>query len=226
MLYSILLAAGLLLTIGVRAAPPLAPSSIPLPTPFASAKIFAKNFPSIGVRVGDSEDMIKVLLDTGSSQFWVNPAKNPRRSSTTHFSTRDFSLHYGSGSLAGHIISDDLHIGFANQLNVSNREFGLGDINMTEMTSKLGGIIGLSLYDPTQMQWPGGWDMLSPALTPRVFGLRMQQPLLHGRSDPEEEAGQIDWGASDPKYVQQGITYTQVVAGKEQSGWYINTQAT
>ncbi|KAL9056299.1 MAG: hypothetical protein Q9162_002990 [Coniocarpon cinnabarinum] len=205
---------------------PSTSSLAPGPKPFASAKIFAKNFPSIGIRIGNSPDPLYLLLDTGSADMWINPGKIKHPSTTSHKIPQQFSIFYGTGNVSGHIYDDELHVGLLNQLDLRPaRQVGIGDIHVSPELNDWGGIIGMSLYKPDQLTYPGGWEMLSPNLTPRVFGLRMQAPRTSSDSNAVEpaSAGQVDWGAPDPRYVRLGITYVNVPTDKLMSAWFINT---
>ena len=193
------------------------------PKPFHTAKIFVDPFPSIAVRIGNSNDTIKVEVDMGSSEFWINPAMLVHPSTTTQMSSQQFNNTYEIGFAAGHVAADEIHIGMLNQLDLTpNRRFGLADVQVSDDMAHQGGIIGFSRYDPTKLVYPGGWDMLAPALVPRVIGLRMQHPLPGTSVADADAVGQIDYGAPDPKYVAQGITYTSINESKTMDGWYIH----
>ena len=217
-MYTSLLAAFWLSAVCITAAP------APPPKPSKTAKIFAENFPSIAVRVGNSNDVFKVLLDTASQLFWINPGSLKHPSSTTHKSSGKFHIKYMLGSAAGSIRTDAIHIGELNQLDLEpSRQFGLANTELTEPMINEDGILGMSLFDPEMQPYAAGWDMLAPVLNPRVVGLRMQHPLPGVTVGSEDAVGQIDYGGVDPVYAKQGITYVPVVPEKIQAAWVINT---
>ncbi|KAL9057552.1 MAG: hypothetical protein Q9162_002285 [Coniocarpon cinnabarinum] len=196
----------------------------PIPTapPFATSNLYTENFPAMGVRIGDSPDLLYVEFDTGSNKFWVNPAVFTTNSSTVEVSDQTFDLHYVIGEASGHVATDSVHIGESTRLDLTpTRTFGWADTTVAP-SAGAGGLIGMSL-DTNANDFPPGWQMLQPNLQPAVVGVRMQHPVSSSVST-NEVCGQFDWGGPDPQYVQQGITYSSVVPDQVNSTWTINFQ--
>jgi hypothetical protein len=74
------------------------------------------------VYIGNSKQMFKVVVDTGSSDLWVPSVDctsmsckrhiryDPSLSSTASSTGREFSMKYGTGSVMGHVFNDQIGI--------------------------------------------------------------------------------------------------------------------
>ncbi|KAI1296951.1 aspartic peptidase domain-containing protein [Xylaria venustula] len=107
---------------------------------------------TIGTSKDGTNQVIDVLIDTGSFELWVNPvcsASNmpefcevfghydPARSSTSHKVNSQFQIKYGSGQVAGDYYKDDIYI---SGVKIDGQQFGVA--NSSELVWF--GILGLA----------------------------------------------------------------------------------
>ncbi|KAL9055791.1 MAG: hypothetical protein Q9162_003325 [Coniocarpon cinnabarinum] len=119
---------------------------------------------------------------------------------------------YAGGGAAGEDATDTIHF---DKLDLPDKTFRV----MNQVTGGIqiyGGIMGLG---PQGGDSPA-WKMLSPQVSPQVVGIRMQNPVWPSVSQDSTVVGQVDWGAPDDKYVQQGITYADNVG--TDGTWTVN----
>lgn len=79
----------------------------------------------VTVQIGTPAQTVKVFVDTGSYELWVNPTcskspnqtlcnsfgyYNPRTSSTVKNVNQDFQLYYGSGYAQGRYYTDQVYL--------------------------------------------------------------------------------------------------------------------
>jgi len=113
--------------------------------------------------VGNPPQKIRALFDTGSTNTWVLNKKTnigegkekqfsyDETASTSHKKT-DQKAHitFGSGSLAGHFVTDDMRVGSCDekssgQIHIKNQKFGNVEMQKTIFTgSNFEAIVGLA----------------------------------------------------------------------------------
>ncbi|KAL9057555.1 MAG: hypothetical protein Q9162_002288 [Coniocarpon cinnabarinum] len=192
----------------------------PTKKPFASSTLSddSHNFPGVKVKIGDSDDEVPAMLDSGSTAFWVKSSEFSSKPSSLDMKDNTFSLIYGGGwnKVSGNVASDKINLG--GDLDFDH-DFGWADsVSQDSMTGTLGFGLGTSDGD----SFSGGWKWLQDKLSPPVIGLRMQRKLgAAGGNDLVE--GQVDWGGPDPKYLDQGIDYEPVTtqSGGDYSFWNV-----
>lgn len=100
------------------------------------------------LEVGTPPQQYAVILDTGSSDLWLQSVDcapctgkkiDPSSSSSLHDSSTPFSITYGIGTVKGTLVNDVVSIGSA--FTVQNQVFGL--VNYTLGTPVPGDIVGL-----------------------------------------------------------------------------------
>ena len=110
---------------------------------------------AIEIGVGTPPQLLSVILDTGSSNIWVNDEScksescrmhrryNPAQSSTYHDIDASMSVKYGSGSLKGNLVRETVSIG---PVRVTGQTIGLIEVATGDswMSSSFDGILGLA----------------------------------------------------------------------------------
>ncbi|CAG8013230.1 unnamed protein product [Penicillium nalgiovense] len=104
------------------------------------------------LHIGQPPQKFKVILDTGSANLWV-PSSDCRTYSCRMHKTYDsslsstyrkngtsFEIHYGSGSMVGHVSQDSFAIG---DLNVQDQLFAEATVARGFTNTKFDGILGL-----------------------------------------------------------------------------------
>jgi len=173
------------------------------------------------IEVGSPGQKIRVIFDTGSSNLWVPSATMLRlegldithtgfkgyESQTFKLNGTDFNIMYGSGPVAGLLVSDVVTIGklvlhnftFAEVIQTS----GLGDLYRSSYSS-FDGILGLGFGAlsvdgvPTVMQALNA----SGQLKELVFG------FYHGT----DEEGQLVLGGVDPQHYIGNFSFVPVIS--------------
>ncbi|KAG2123281.1 Asp-domain-containing protein [Suillus clintonianus] len=169
----------------------------------------------VEIELGTPPQMFKVILDTGSSDFWVTSSKyesdsckppslihlkyNSSASSTYKANGARFSSGYETGSVKGIISQDDLRI---ENLAVSGQNFGEvtgGSRATIDTYTSFGGVLGLGYKTHSHKHVvPPFYNMVDGGLKP-VFSFRF------GRS--EVDAGEVTFGGIDPLAYTGGIAY-------------------
>ncbi|KAL4485734.1 hypothetical protein ABPG72_010996 [Tetrahymena utriculariae] len=102
------------------------------------------------ISIGTPPQPFVILFDTGSSDLWpcvclpcfVHPKFDTQKSSTFKETTKMFSLVYGSGSVTGHLATENVTLG---HLQAQNVTFGLAKtLTSAFQTTKFDGILGLA----------------------------------------------------------------------------------
>ncbi|KAG1768779.1 Asp-domain-containing protein [Suillus placidus] len=178
------------------------------------------NFPNVfrhyaEVELGTPPQLFKVILDTGSSDFWVTSSKyesdsckplsrihlkyNSSASSTYKASGARFSSGYETGTVRGFISQDDLRIG---NFSISGQNFG--ERTTIDMHMSFGGILGLGYKTHSHKDIiPPFYNMVDKGLILKlVFSFRF------GRS--EVDAGEVTFGGINSTAYTGDIAYVPV----------------
>jgi len=114
--------------------------------------------------VGNKPQLVRALFDTGSTNTWILNSKvqlpgNAQKqrafdsdaSSTYHPTDQRATIYFGSGSLAGHFVIDDVRLGSCDgtkssgQIHIKNKRFGNVEKQSTIFTgSNFEAIVGLA----------------------------------------------------------------------------------
>lgn len=158
------------------------------------------------ISLGTPDQVFRVVLDTGSSNLWVPSSKcrslacylhrrySSDRSSTYKANGTDFSIVYGSGSLAGYISQDTLKIG---ELVIPNQGFAEAteEPGLTFAFGKFDGVLGLA-YDSISVQ-----GVVPPMYNAMNRGL-LDEPvfafyLRDNRDSQPDDGGEVSFGGVD-----------------------------
>lgn len=175
------------------------------------------------ITFGSASTKMYMLLDTGADQSWVMGSTctsgpctihnlyDPSTSSTSKSLTTLFSINYGSGSVAGHRVTDN--ISFAG-LNLA-LTFGLANTTSDDFNNfPIDGILGLSLGKSDTTSFI---DTLvaSKSLKSNVFGISLN------RMSDGPNTGEINFGAPDTTRFTGSLNYMPVDVTNGGGDWAI-----
>ncbi|KAG1772897.1 Asp-domain-containing protein [Suillus placidus] len=167
------------------------------------------------VELGTPPQLFKVILDTGSSDFWVTSSKyesdsckppsrihskyNSSASSTYKVSGARFSSGYETGTMRGFISQDDLRIG---NFSISGQNFG--EVTGGSLACTFGGILGLGYKTHSHKDIiPPFYNMVDKGLILKlIFSFRF------GRS--KVDAGEVTFGGINSTAYTGDIAYVPV----------------
>lgn len=168
------------------------------------------------IGLGSPPQSFSVVFDTGSANLWVPSAKckgfnlpcllhhkyNSRRSNTYVADGTPFAIKYGSGSMAGFVSRDTLHIGGLEIKNVTFAE-ATSEPGVAFIMSKFDGILGLAFSAISVDGMVPAFDaMVSQGLLPSPqfsFWLSKDQSASPG--------GVMLLGGADPAYYTGDLHY-------------------
>jgi len=134
------------------------------------------------IEVGTPPQSYAVILDTGSSDLWLQSSKcapctgkhlNPANSSTLQNSSTPFAISYGIGSVKGSDVTDTITIGpGSNGFTVQHQVWGLVDYsNGTPVPGDVAGLMGLGFKNLAVSQATPFWEAL-------VSGGKWLEPVM------------------------------------------------
>ncbi|KPP57319.1 gastricsin-like [Scleropages formosus] len=149
------------------------------------------------ISIGTPPQSFYVHFDTGSSTLWVNsvycksdacqhhPLFNPHKSSTYHSHGKDFSIHYGTGSVTGVIGYDTVRLG---GLTVKDQKIGL---SITEPGNHFAkplhdGLLGLAFM-------PDQYTIVDTMIKEGLLNSERGSEVVFGGTDPSHYTGEIHW---------------------------------
>lgn len=167
---------------------------------------------SADISLGTPHQKFRVILDTGSSKFWVPSSKcrsdacaghnkyNSSASPTYKANGTAFSINYGLGFAEGFLSQDTLGVG---NLNVRKQVFGEALKQTGAPVASFDGILGLA------------YDSLSGGVTPPFYNMIRQglldEPVFSFRLGPsEEDPGEVVFGGVNRSAYKGSILYAPV----------------
>jgi cathepsin D len=171
------------------------------------------------ISIGTPNQDFKVIFDTGSSNLWV-PSKHcpftniacllhrkydSSRSNSYVADGRNFSITYGSGSMAGFVSKDKVCI---SSVCATEQEFAEAtDLpGVTFIAAKFDGILGMA-YPQISV------DKLEPVFNTMHRQGAIQQPVFAfwlNRNASDPDGGELTLGAMDPSHYHDPITWLPV----------------
>ncbi|KAL5631234.1 hypothetical protein ACGC1H_006921 [Rhizoctonia solani] len=122
------------------------------------------------VEVGTPPQSYAVILDTGSSDMWLQSVDcapctgkkiNATISSTLQRSSSPFSITYGIGSVKGTLVNDVVSIGSSSDFAVQNQVWGLVNYTLgTPVPGDIAGLMGLGFKNLAASQATPFWEAL------------------------------------------------------------------
>lgn len=184
-----------------------------------------KNSQYVGsIKIGYPPQEIKVIFDTGSSNFWVtsNRCISPScliqktfdSSRSLHYSKLDerVEVEFGSGTIEGSFCKDDVTVG---PITIKNQEFGEIEKEEGSIFSKLkfAGILGLSFPSLSNLEYVPLFDniMNNSLLNKNWFSFYLTEKnkedklseIIFGDPSREYYIGELEWfNVEDPAYWQ------------------------
>lgn len=165
------------------------------------------------IQIGTPKKDFIVLFDTGSSNLWV-PASNctncagghanfdPSASSTFQSNGTAFNIRYGTGSMKGFVVHDQVYLGDLHEdvdFAVATEEPGI-----TFKAAKFDGILGLA--------WPKiSVDGIVPVMQKLISGGELDDPLFAFYLNTDDSRkGELTIGAMDPAHYTGDVHWVKV----------------
>lgn len=175
--------------------------------------------------VGTPPTAYNVILDTGSSDFWLaspacttcgtTPTFTTTQSSTFNQVSTEFSVSYGSGAASGILGQDAVQMaGF----EVPNQFFGVcGDVSQQFLSNPVSGLMGLGFQSIASSGAMPFWQTLaeSSAWSEPVMAFSLTRFLNQSNVQALEPGGTFTMGATDSSLFTGTIEYTDIPSGKE-----------
>ncbi|KAG2039952.1 aspartic peptidase domain-containing protein [Suillus americanus] len=180
--------------------------------------------------IGTPAMSFDVILDTGSSDFWVassscgsscgsSPTYDPSSSSTFQNLSTIFDIQYGSGAAAGYVAQDTVQMaGFS----VSSQGFAVvEEVSQNLLTSPVSGLLGLgwqSLASSGQMPL---WQTLasSNSWDSALFAVQLTRYSNDTNAQDLEPGGVLNMGYTNSSLYTGSIDYIDIPGTP--SYWYI-----
>ncbi|KAG8764163.1 hypothetical protein FRC11_003019 [Ceratobasidium sp. 423] len=122
------------------------------------------------VEVGTPPQTYAVILDTGSSDMWLQSVEcapctgkkfDPTSSSSLQHASSPFSIAYGIGSVKGTLVNDVVSIGSSSAFTVQNQVWGLVNYTLgTPVPGDIAGLMGLGFKNLAASQTTPFWEAL------------------------------------------------------------------
>jgi len=164
-----------------------------------------------------------VIFDTGSSNLWVPSKKctncgfHPRydsyKSSTYVANGSSFKIQYASGPVSGFLTEDSVTVGdVTTKSNVFAEITDVSGLGVAYALGKFDGILGMA------------YQSISVDHIPTIFQNMLAQKVIDEPvfafylSDDPSQAGELDFGGTDPAHYTGSLTYVPVTS---QTYWTI-----
>ncbi|XP_011055941.1 PREDICTED: lysosomal aspartic protease-like [Acromyrmex echinatior] len=169
------------------------------------------------ITIGTPPQKFKVLIDTGSSDFWIASSNcdntaywahnryEYEKSSTYVKNDTSFNISYNSGTVSGYLSMDVVNIA---GLNIQNQTFGevISQLGTALFYAKFDGILGMGYSEGVVAKGmiPVFNNMIKQGLVEPVFSFYIN------RNSVSEFAGELILGGSDPNHYLGELTYVNV----------------
>ncbi|KAF8589801.1 acid protease [Ramaria rubella] len=190
--------------------PPLERKSVP-----ASVLDTGVRMPSViytcQVGVGSPPTQYTLLVDTGSSNTWVGAEKKYKATKSSHKTSNNVSVSYGSGQFSGIEYTDTVSIA---STTIKAQSIGVAS-NVSGLNSGLDGILGIGPVDLTLGTLHPATLEAIPTVTEN---LKTQQFISAAKvgisfeptTSTSESNGQLDFGGTDSSKYTGSIHYVPV----------------
>ncbi|KAG8792931.1 hypothetical protein FRC12_004447 [Ceratobasidium sp. 428] len=189
------------------------------------------------IEVGTPPQPYGVILDTGSSDLWLQSPEcapctgtrfDPTSSSSLHDSSTPFTISYGIGSVGGTVASDSVSIGSSSSgFTVQNQVFGLVNYtNGTPVPGNIAGLMGLGFKNLATSQATPFWEALvsSGRWAEPVMSFWMTRYNNVSTADDAEFGGEFTMGGTNPALYTGGIDYVALPGAANPTFWAIPLQ--
>ncbi|KAF8339109.1 aspartic peptidase A1 [Cantharellus anzutake] len=186
-------------------------------TNYANSQYFAD------ISIGTPPQNFSVIMDTGSSNLWI-PSKSCKSvactihaqydssaSSTYNPDGASFRIHYGSGSVEGHVSGDTVDVGGLGVKNMSFAE-ATSEPGPAFIYGKFDGILGLGM-------WNISVNNIRPLFYQMIEQGLVEAPVFSFRIGPsEQDGGEAVFGGIDPAHYKGDMSFHSV---KRQGYWQL-----
>lgn len=187
------------------------------------------------IDVGTPPQSYAVILDTGSSDMWLQSVScvqctgktfNPASSSTLSNSSTPFSISYGIGSALGTTVSDVVSIG-SSGFTVQDQVWGLVSNNLgTPVPGDIAGILGLGFKNLAASQATPFWEALASSgqWVDPVMSFWMTRYNNVSDASDEEFGGEFIMGGTNGALYTGDIEYVALPYASNPTFWAIPIQ--
>ncbi|QRV94245.1 aspartyl protease [Ceratobasidium sp. AG-Ba] len=189
------------------------------------------------IQVGTPPQPYGVILDTGSSDLWLQSSKctsctgkqiDPATSSSLKDSSTPFAISYGIGSARGTIATDVVSIGSSSGgFTVQNQVLGLVNYNNgTPVPGDIAGLMGLAFKTLATSQATPFWEALASSGTwaEPVMSFWMTRFNNVTDADDAEFGGEFIMGGTNSALYTGGIDYVALPEASNPGFWAIPLQ--
>lgn len=175
------------------------------------------------VSVGTPKQNFNVVLDTGSSDFWLATTDctssecasatlfNPASSSSYHSGSTPFQIQYGTGAVAGTLVADDVSLAgyVVNDLTWAN----VDQVASGTLTPGSSGIMGMGFEELAESKTTPFWQVLvqQNLLKTNVFSFQLSRAPTTATSATFSPGGVFTLGQLDGNQYSGDISFVNVV---------------
>ncbi|GMK53889.1 hypothetical protein CspeluHIS016_0104750 [Cutaneotrichosporon spelunceum] len=175
------------------------------------------------VSIGTPAQPFHIILDTGSSDLWVEDSAcagcdgtkyDPSKSSSYAAVDGSFKISYGSGDAAGRLAKDTVVMGGQ---SVPNQAFAIVDQMTPDLiSSSVSGIMGLAFTALAYTRADPWWINASAGWKDKLFTFYMKRYRgVSGAGKVETDGGIATFGYLDPALYTGDVTYVSVGANPQ-----------
>lgn len=170
------------------------------------------------VSIGTPAQQFSVILDTGSSDLWVEDSEcaacqgtkyDPGKSTSYAAADGTFSISYGSGDAAGRLARDTVVMGGQ---SIQNQVFAIVDSMTPNLISpSVSGIMGLAFPALAYSKADPWWRAASAGWSDKLFAFYMKRYRGEtGAEKVEADGGMATFGYLDPALYSGDVTYVAI----------------
>lgn len=175
------------------------------------------------VSIGTPAQTFQIILDTGSSDLWVEDSKcaacegdkyDETKSSTFKANNANFSISYGSGDAEGRLATDTVAMGGQ---SVTEQTFAIVDSTTPNLISaSLSGIMGLAFPALAYSKATPWWQNASGSWGEKLFAFYMKRYRdVEGAQKTEADGGLATFGYLDSSIYTGDVTYVDVASNPQ-----------
>ncbi|KAG2048396.1 acid protease, partial [Suillus hirtellus] len=170
------------------------------------------------IGVGSPPTYYTVLVDTGSSNTWIGADKAYEKTATSHDTGNQFSLPYGSGSVAGEEYTDTVTLN--SDLVIDNQSIGVA--SLSSGMEGLDGILGLGPVDLTQGTVSNTYEVATVTDNLYKQGTISSEVLgvFFAPASSDDSSGELTFGGYDASKITGDVSYVPITSTYEASTYW------